>query len=206
MRALAEAVGDASPTIAREALVALGEVVATSPHDDALLECARKVLASNEHGRTNARRAARNSEDSARARGGSLLVLGLLGAAEDVSCARRRARRRDDVAERADMAIRLFGPDRRAALALPWPHASPSLLIHMRPRSPWWASLEGAPVAEVRSALRKALDDPSREVVSLQPPRGARSAGGGGAIFGKLAKLSSGTTTSVVIAAATNSV
>ncbi len=161
VRALAEATGDASPTIAREALVALGEVLASVPHDEVLLGCARKVLAAEERGRANARRAARNTEDS-RARGGSLLLLGLLGAAEDVP-ALVDALDDDDVAERADMAIRLFGPAvvrpllAAARKSPPAVHAAALALV---------ASLEGAPVAEVRSALRKALDDPSIEVVS----------------------------------------
>ena len=159
--ALAEATGDSSPTIAREALVALGEVLATSPSGDDLFACARKVLASNEPARASARRAARNGDD-ARARGGALLVLGLLGAAEDVPLL-VDALDDDDVAERADMAIRLFGPAVvRPLLAVarkskPAIHAAALALA---------ASLDGAPVAEVRSALRKGLDDPSIEVVS----------------------------------------
>ncbi len=159
--ALANATGDGSTTIAREALVALGEVLASSPSGDDLFACARKALASNEPARTNARRAARNGDD-ARARGGALLVLGLLGASEDVP-ALVDALDDDDVAERADMAIRLFGPAVvRPLLAVarkskPAIHAAALALA---------ASLEGAPVAEVRAALRKGLDDPSIEVVS----------------------------------------
>jgi len=67
------------------------------------------------------------------------------------------------VAERADMAIRLFGPTVvRPLLAVarkskPAVHAAALALA---------ASLDGAPVAEVRAALRKGLDDPSIEVVS----------------------------------------
>ena len=161
VRALARATGDASPTIAREALVALSEIIAGGPGENDLLERAREALASNERAHVAARRAASDEEDG-RARSGGLLVLGLLGVVADVPLL-VNALGDDDVAERADMALRLFGPAvvrpllaaARASRAAV--HAAALSLV---------ASLEGAPVAEVRKALRKGVEDPSVEVMS----------------------------------------
>jgi HEAT repeat protein len=160
VRALALATGDASPTIAREALVSLGEVIAGGADKD-LLDCARAAIESTKAGRAGARRAAADGEDP-RARGGGLLLLGLLGEAEDVP-ALVNALGDDDVAERADLALRLFGPAAARPLltaarkAKPVVHAAALALV---------ASLDGAPVAEVRKALRGGLANPALEVVS----------------------------------------
>jgi HEAT repeat protein len=161
VRVLGQATGDASPTIAREALVALGEIVTSASGDAELLACARVALAGSTRGREHARRAVADVEDP-RARVGALLVLGLLGDPEDVP-ALVNALGDDDVAERADLALRLFGPASvrpllaAARLAKPAVHAAALGLV---------ASLEGAPVADVRKALRKGLEDPSVEVVA----------------------------------------
>lgn len=161
VQALALATGDASPTIAREALVSLGEVIAGAADDGDLLDCARAAIGLTEAGRACARRAAVDAEDP-RARGGALLVLGLFRAAADVP-ALVNALGDDDVAERADLALRLFGPSAARPLlaaarkAKPTVHAAALALV---------ASLEGAPVADVRKALRAGLTDPAIEVVS----------------------------------------
>jgi HEAT repeat protein len=161
VRALVLATADPSPTIAREALVSLGEVIAGGWDDHDLLECTRAAIVSSETGRAGARRAADDAEDPP-ARGGGLLVLGLLGAHQDVS-ALVNALGDDDVAERADLAIRLFGPTAvkpllaAARKAKPAVHAAALGLV---------ASLEGAPIADVRKALREGLADPAIEVVS----------------------------------------
>ncbi len=161
VRALAQAPADRSPTIAREALVALGELIAEGSSEPALLEVARSAIASNVEGHANARRTAGDAEDG-RARAGGLLVLGLLGVPEDVP-ALVNALGDDDVAERADLALRIFGPSAMRPLlaaarkAKPAVHAAALALV---------TSLEGAAVADVRKALRKGLDDTSLEVVS----------------------------------------
>jgi HEAT repeat protein len=161
VRALALAVGDSSPTIARDALVSLGDIVASGADDPDLLECTRTALASTEAGQAFARRAANDGEDT-RVRGGGLLVLGLLGAPGDVA-ALVNVLGDDDVAERSYLALRLFGPSAVGPLlaaarkAKPEVHAAALGLV---------ASLEGAPVAEVRKALRAGLRHPAFEVVS----------------------------------------
>ncbi len=161
VRALARATGDPSPTIVREALVALGDLVGECGEGDPLLVCARETLEVTANGRVNARRAARDGEDT-RARSGALLVLGLLRDSEDVA-ALVDALGDDDVAERAEMALRLFGPSA----------VTPLLSVARDSKAPvraaaltLVASLEGAGIAEVRLALREALRASSVDVIS----------------------------------------
>jgi HEAT repeat protein len=162
VRALALATGDSSPTIAREAVVALGDLVAraSEPDDAKLLENARDALSKRKTGLANARRMALDAED-ARARGGALLVLGLGRDVGDVPVL-VEALAEDDVAERADLAVRLFGPAAAAPLLASARFAKP----HVRAAALAIASsLEGAEVAIVRAALREALEEPSFEVI-----------------------------------------
>ena len=169
VRALARAAADESATVAREALVALGDMIAAEPADEALLGCVSEALAASAAGRASARRAAREWDDT-RKRSGALLVLGLLGATEDVSVL-VEALGEDDVAERADLALRLFGKGavkpllaaardskpslRAAALAL-----AASMVGGSSPPS------ERTDLAQVRAALRNVLEDASPEVLS----------------------------------------
>jgi HEAT repeat protein len=159
IRALATATGDASPTIARDALVALGDLLAAAHEDDTLVACARAAI--DAAGHDLARRAAGHGEDP-RARGGALLVLGLLRDSVDVPLL-VGALGDDDVAERADLAVRMFGADVIAPLlelargSQPWVHAAALTLA---------ASFEGASVVDVRSALRDALGSTFAQVTS----------------------------------------
>jgi HEAT repeat protein len=159
--ALANATGDPSPTISREAIVALGDVVARRPDDTVLQECARVELGHAHVGCVNARRAARDAEDP-RARGGALLILGLLRQGQDVHSL-AEALGDDDVAERADLALRLFGPLATAPLLAAARASRPSVRAAALSVA---ASLEGANVAEVCAALREGLEDASLDVVS----------------------------------------
>ncbi|HEX3770233.1 MAG TPA: HEAT repeat domain-containing protein, partial [Polyangiaceae bacterium] len=161
VEALARATGDASPTITREALVALSEIIAGGPADVELLAIAREALKGSPRAHEAARRSAADPED-ARARAGGLLVLGLLGDARDVPVL-VDALGDDDVAERADTALRLFGPSvvrpllAAAKAARASVHAAALALV---------GSLEGAPAGDVRKALRKGLDEESVEVLA----------------------------------------
>jgi HEAT repeat protein len=161
IRALAQATADSSPTIVREAIVALGERVGASLDDEALLDCARSALDANGVGRANARRAARDAEDS-RARGAALLVLGLLRDSQDVTCL-VEALGDDDVAERADHALRLFGPPVLKALLSVARHSKPATRAAALGLA---SSIEGADVDDLRTALREALKGPGAEVVA----------------------------------------
>ena len=159
--ALARATGDPSPTISREAIVALGDVIARSTDDVELRDLARAEFEPVHGGCTNARRAARDAEDP-RARGGALLLLGLLRQDEDVRSL-AEALGEDDVAERADLALRLFGPQAARPLLAVARVSRPAVRAAALSVA---ASLEGANVAEVRAALREGLDDASLDVVS----------------------------------------
>jgi HEAT repeat protein len=161
IRALANAIGDPSATIVREAIVALGERVGASLDDEGFLQCARTALDGNAEGRGNARRAARDAEDS-RARGGALLVLGLLGDAQDVASL-VEALGDDDVAERADHALRLFGPKVVKSLLSVARHSKPSVRAAALALA---SSLEGVSLDDLRFALREALKGPGAEVIA----------------------------------------
>jgi HEAT repeat protein len=159
VRALARATGDPSPTIVRDALVALGDLLAAAHEDDTLVAGVRDAL--EVAGHDNARRAAGHGEDP-RARGGGLLVLGLLRDPGDVPLL-LDALGDDEVAERADLAVRMFGPDAIAPLlaaargSQARAHAAALTLA---------ASFEGASVIDVRSALRDALGSTFAHVTS----------------------------------------
>ena len=161
IRALAHAIGDPSATIVREAIVALGERIGASLGDEGFLQCARTALDDNAAGRSNARLAARDTEDS-RARGGALLVLGLLRDAQDVASL-VEALGDDDVAERADHALRLFGPKVVRSLLSVARHSKPSVRAAALALA---ASLEGVSLDDLRFALREALKGPGAEVIA----------------------------------------
>jgi HEAT repeat protein len=156
--ALAKAAGDGSPTIAREAVVSLGDLVAAGSEEDPLIEHARTALDS--FGHANAQRAARDAEDG-RARAGALLVLGLLRSEGDVPIL-VEALGDDDVAERADRALRLFGPGSVGPLLSAAREARPDVRASALSVA---ATLEGADAAQVSCAARDALADGSVEVL-----------------------------------------
>jgi HEAT repeat protein len=159
--ALVRATGDPSPTISREAIVSLGDVIARAAEDTSLHDRARSELESMHVGCANARRAVRDAEDP-RSRGGALLILGLLRQEEDVR-ALAEGLGDDDVAERADLALRLFGPQASAELLAAARTARPAVRAAALALA---ASLEGAQVADVRVALREGLADPSIDVLT----------------------------------------
>lgn len=161
LRALARATGDPSPTIAREAIVALGDCIAAGPDDSVLIEVARAQLRETVEGWAKVRSASLDAED-ARARGGALLLLGLVGDTGDAASL-VQALGDDDVAERADLALRLLGPGALDAL-LDAARAGPPFVRAASLELA--ASLEGADAERVRGALRVALADDSGEVVA----------------------------------------
>ncbi len=162
--ALAHAAGDDSATIAREALVGLGDVLA-STFDDASLSAgvdrARQVLLASARGCAAARALARAEED-ARGRGRALLVLGLLRAESDVP-ALAQALEDDEVAEHADLALRMFGAEVVPALVAAVQSAGPSVRAAALALA---ASLEGGDVPFLVGTLREALQGTAPEVVA----------------------------------------
>jgi HEAT repeat protein len=168
VRALAEAVGDPAPAVARAAIVALGDLVAESLERPELLSVARETLATDKYNmadryKESLRKAAHELED-ARLRGSALLALGLLREAADVPLL-AEALGHDDVAQRADIALRLSGPQNLGALLDAVRHAAPVVRASALSLA---TSLEGgeAEAALVRGALRDALADDSPEVIA----------------------------------------
>jgi HEAT repeat protein len=161
INALARATGDPSPTISRDALVALGDVIARGPEDASLHRRIREELLLCEEGVESARRAAVDAEDP-RARGGALLALGLARHEQDVR-AIAEALADDDVAERADLALRLFGPSAARPLLEAARASRPSVRAATLSMA---AGLDGSVVGDVRGALRLAFEDEAPEVVA----------------------------------------
>jgi HEAT repeat protein len=160
VRALANATGDPSATIAREAIVALGELVTARPQDVALLKVARDALGRTAEGRAHLRRSAMDVEDVV-ARSGALPLLGLVRDPGDVPLL--VAALDEDVGERADLALRLFGREAIKPLLAAARDAKPSVRTAALELA---VSLGGADVDDVHDALREALDDASPEVVA----------------------------------------
>jgi HEAT repeat protein len=161
VRALATATGDASPTIAREAIVALGDLVVSGPDEAVLLDLAREALRLTPSGQANARRAALDAEDT-RARAGALVLLGLLRDVGDLASL-VEALAEDGVAERADFALRLFGPTAVGPLLASTQSSKAPVRVAAFALV---ASLDGADLVTVRAALRQGMGDPSPEVVA----------------------------------------
>jgi HEAT repeat protein len=160
VRGLAAATGDPTRTISREAIVALGDLVARATEAE-LVDIARAAVRAVPEGPLHARAAALDATDL-RARAAALVILGLLGEAGDVATL-VEALAEDEVAERADFALRLFGPTSVAPLL------AAASLARPRVRVAAFAlvvSLDGADVTAVRAALRQGVEDSSTEVVA----------------------------------------
>lgn len=158
--ALATASGDPSSTIAREAVIALGALLGGSP-TESQLELVGDAVRRTSHGQITVRRLARDPDDSP-GRAGALILLGLLRQASDVPLL-ARALGDDDVAERAEAGLRLFGPGVVGSLL----EATRTERSTVRAAALILAcSLEGAPLDDVRLAVREALHASTADVVS----------------------------------------
>lgn len=159
--ALARSVADPSPAVAREAVVALGDAIEQKGDDEELMTVARDTLRPSRIAQERVRSFAQR-EDDPKARGAALATLGLVKDPQDVPLL-VDALADDDVAERAELGLQLFGetavgPMLDAARTAPPPARSAS--ISMAPM------LSGTGDADVVAALRAALDDGSPDVVS----------------------------------------
>ncbi len=160
VRELARAAGDSSPAVARGAIIALGDLVADAIEQPSLLSLAREELLL-EGRRETLRSAARDPEDQ-RLRGSAILALGLVRDSADVALL-AEALGHDDVAQQADMALRLSGPESLVPLLAAVRDAQPGVRVAALGLA---ATLEGADVESLRAALRSGLDDESPEVVA----------------------------------------
>ena len=156
---MVEAVAEPHATLSRDALVALGRSFEESWDEPEPLEVAVKMLRASPaaHARVRALAAA---TDDAEARGAAILALGLIRDPDDVALI-ADALGDDAIADRAEAALQLFGPDALGPLIAAGKTAAPSLrgaTISMLPAL-------GVPAAEPLAAVREAALDPSPEVV-----------------------------------------
>ncbi|MBX3233048.1 MAG: HEAT repeat domain-containing protein [Labilithrix sp.] len=158
--ALAGAVADPHTTVARDALVSLGRSLEEAWDDEAVLDVAVKTLRASRSAHERLRAAARETGD-AEARGAAILALGLVRDPDDVAVI-ADALADDEIADRAEAALQLFGQDAALPLIAAGKTAAPSLrgaTISMLP-------VLGSQASEPLAAVREALEDPSAEVVA----------------------------------------
>ncbi|MDF2696618.1 MAG: repeat protein, partial [Labilithrix sp.] len=158
--ALAQIVADPNPTHARVALAALGRSLEAVWEDEALLDIAAKTLRASRQAHVRLRVLAREMGEPA-TRGAALLALGLVRDPDDVSLI-VDALADDDIADRAEAALHLFGHDAVEPLLAAGRSASPPLRVATISMLPELAASEPSPLA----AVREALDDESAEVVA----------------------------------------
>jgi HEAT repeat protein len=158
--ALANAVGDASTGTAKDAIIALADHLVGRPRDERVLLRASERVAASRRAVDTVRRLAADPRD-ARARGASLVVLGLLGNPDDVPLL-VSGLEDEEVAPRAELALRLFGA----------PAVGPALEAGRGSIPPVRAAtlsivptLSDPPHALALATLREALDDPDAEVL-----------------------------------------
>lgn len=161
IRALAKAAGDASPTIGREAVIALGECVLSAVRDAGVLGEARAELRAHRTARDRLRTMARGADD-VRERGAALLLLGLLADPADVAVL-VEALADDDLTARAELALMLFGESVIEPLVVAARRAPPSLRASILTLV---AALGAASAAPAREAFRASLRDDAPEVVT----------------------------------------
>jgi HEAT repeat protein len=160
MLALAEAVADPNPSLARDATAALGRSLEEVWFEEERALVAVKTLRASVAAKARLRALAKDAGDPV-ARGAAILALGLVRDPDDVSLI-ADALGDDVVAERAEAALRLYGQEAVGPLLVAGRSAAPSLRGATISMLPALASSEPEPLA----ALREALDDPSPEVVA----------------------------------------
>lgn len=160
LRALAEGCAEPSPTLSRDAAVALGRSLEEAWGEEELLDVAAKTLRASARARARLRALARDASD-VQARSAALLALGLVRDPDDVSII-ADALGDDSVADNAEAALHLFGPAAVAPLLFAGRTAPPSLRGATLPMLPQLAQRQDEALASVREALA----DPSPEVVA----------------------------------------
>jgi HEAT repeat protein len=156
---MAEAVGDAHATLSRDAMVALGRSFEESWDEPEPLDVAVKMLRASKAAHARVRELAAAAED-VEARAAAILALGLIRDPDDVALI-ADALGDDAIADRAEAALQLFGPDALNPLIEAGKTAAPSLrgaTISVIPAL-------GVPASEPLAAVREAALDPSPEVV-----------------------------------------
>jgi len=156
---LAQTIADPSPSLSREATMSLGRSLEEAWNDGALVEIATKNLRASPAAHARLRVLAKETDEPAR--GAAILALGLVRDPDDVSLI-ADALQVDDVAERAEAALHLFGQEAVEPLLVAGLGAAPSLRGATISMLPDLAPSESEPLV----AVREALGDPSPEVVA----------------------------------------
>lgn len=158
--ALAQAVAEPSASVSREATISLARSLEEAWGDEELVEVAVKTLRASRAAQSRLRALAKDVSDPT-ARGAAILALGLVRDPDDVTLI-ADALADDDVADRAEEALRLFGHDAVEPLLVAGRSAAPPLRGAAISMLPELAPSEPSPLA----AVREALDEVSAEVVA----------------------------------------
>jgi HEAT repeat protein len=161
--ALSLALGDGSSTVVRQAMLALAERAFGQPAEAEVVRAARSALegGAREAARSRARAAIEGDEDP-RVRAAAITTLGVIAEGVDVPLL-VDALGEDELSERADHALRLFGEGIGGALlraAGTGPASRRASILSLA------ASITGLRTEELRRAVRAALVDPAHEVVT----------------------------------------
>jgi HEAT repeat protein len=157
--ALARATADSSGTIVREAVVALGEGLLAGAYDEEATTLARAALSEVPAAKSRVAGLAKNAEEG-RVRAAALMVLGL--ARKDVSLL-VEALGDDEVADRAERALSLYGPGAAPALLDALPEATHAQRAAILALLPDLASDHGPALLR---ALRGALEAEDPDVLA----------------------------------------
>ncbi|MGO8995902.1 MAG: HEAT repeat domain-containing protein [Polyangiaceae bacterium] len=161
IRALAEAVGDSSSIVAREAVIALGEAVLADPDDAHLVETASAELRPMTRAHTTVRMMAEGDE-SIHARGMAITALGLMRDPADVPVL-VDALSDPEFSDNAEVALKVFGEDALEPLMEAGRSAAPNVRGASLSMVPALSQPEDE--TEVLAVMRDALRDPSTDVI-----------------------------------------
>lgn len=157
---LASMISEPNVTLAREATVSLGRSLEEAWGDEALADIAVKALSASPLAHARLRALLGDVSDTS-ARGAAILALGLVRDPDDVPLI-VDALADDEVADRAEAALRLFGQEAVEPLLVAGRSAAPSLRGATLSMLPELTTSETEPLA----AVREALSDGSAEVVA----------------------------------------
>jgi HEAT repeat protein len=176
--ALVDATGDASSTVAREALLALSGWLLFASIEDDVLDRARAAMQNTARGSANIRARARDKSDT-RAFSAALVALSIVHDEADVPIL-VEALADPDVAEHASASLELFGRSATFAIArlLPTvPQATRAVLLSLIPRlSRGAADSRPRLDSQLLSLLREGVDEAAAEV-AVASVRGLAASG-----------------------------
>lgn len=161
VRALAEAVGDRSSVVAREAVIALGEALLADPDDTVVVEAASETMRPSQRAHATVRKMAA-LEENPHVRGMAIAALGLMRDPSDVPVL-VDALSDPELFERAEVALKVFGEDALEPLMEVGRTAAPNVRGASLSMVPMLSARQDEP--EVLAVMREALRDPSTDVL-----------------------------------------